>query len=355
MDWRLPNTILQGVLLGGLYAMFAAGLSLIFGVMRLVNIAHGDLIVLGAFILLAISASLGLDPFLAALVSPSRSCSSSALRFRQVLPEPHARPRSAAAAAGHLRSVDHHPERAVADLLRRQPAACAQAPSRRLRSRSADGVAIGRGAACSRWLSAVAVIVLLNLMFYRTPLGRAFRATSDDLEVAQLMGIDLDAHLRRRHGPRLRRDRDRGALSRACAPISIRPSAGAADLCVRSRDHRRAGQLVGHAGAAASSWASPRPSARDRSGMADPGRPYRLPGWCSCCGRAACSHARRGLSATMRWRLPRAAKTDAGPFRIEAVRRTRARDGGGASSIVVLLFGAGAAAGLRRPQSRSRT
>jgi len=34
------------------------------------------------------------------------------------------------------------------------------------------------------------VIVMLNLIFYRTPIGRAFRATSDDLEVAQLMGID---------------------------------------------------------------------------------------------------------------------------------------------------------------------
>ena len=44
MDWI--NAIIQGALLGGLYAMFAAGLSLIFGVMRLVNIAHGDLIVL---------------------------------------------------------------------------------------------------------------------------------------------------------------------------------------------------------------------------------------------------------------------------------------------------------------------
>ena len=47
VEWL--NTILQGVLLGGLYAMFAAGLSLIFGVMRLVNIAHGDLIVLAAY------------------------------------------------------------------------------------------------------------------------------------------------------------------------------------------------------------------------------------------------------------------------------------------------------------------
>ena len=44
------DTILQGVLLGGLYALFALGLSLIFGIMRLVNLAHGDLIVLGAFL-----------------------------------------------------------------------------------------------------------------------------------------------------------------------------------------------------------------------------------------------------------------------------------------------------------------
>ena len=46
----LADTLIQGVLLGGLYALFAAGLSLIFGVMRLVNLAHGDLIVLAAFL-----------------------------------------------------------------------------------------------------------------------------------------------------------------------------------------------------------------------------------------------------------------------------------------------------------------
>ena len=47
IEWT--NAFVQGVLLGGLYALFAAGLSLIFGVMRLVNIAHGDLIVLAAY------------------------------------------------------------------------------------------------------------------------------------------------------------------------------------------------------------------------------------------------------------------------------------------------------------------
>src|SRR5262245_33453247 len=61
------NTLLQGVMLGGLYALFAAGLALIFGVMRLVNLAHGDLIVLAAFTVLAVAGALDISPFLAAL------------------------------------------------------------------------------------------------------------------------------------------------------------------------------------------------------------------------------------------------------------------------------------------------
>ena len=63
MDW--VNAIIQGVLLGGLYALFAAGLSLIFGVMRLVNIAHGDLMLLVAFLGLTVTTTLGINPLLA--------------------------------------------------------------------------------------------------------------------------------------------------------------------------------------------------------------------------------------------------------------------------------------------------
>lgn len=57
---RLIDTIIQGVLLGGLYALFAAGLSLIFGIMRLINLAHGDLIVAAAFFLLSLATTWGL-------------------------------------------------------------------------------------------------------------------------------------------------------------------------------------------------------------------------------------------------------------------------------------------------------
>ena len=63
------DTIIQGILLGGLYALFAAGLSLVFGIMRLVNLAHGDLIVLAAYLILVFTSLLGISPFLAIAIA----------------------------------------------------------------------------------------------------------------------------------------------------------------------------------------------------------------------------------------------------------------------------------------------
>ena len=52
MAW--VNAIIQGILTGGLYALFACGLSLMFGVMKVVNLAHGDLAVIGAYVALGV-------------------------------------------------------------------------------------------------------------------------------------------------------------------------------------------------------------------------------------------------------------------------------------------------------------
>jgi branched-chain amino acid transport system permease protein len=62
------NQLLQGVLLGGLYTLFATGLSLSAGVLRFVNIAHGDFIVLTCFVLLVLTTTLGLNPVIATLI-----------------------------------------------------------------------------------------------------------------------------------------------------------------------------------------------------------------------------------------------------------------------------------------------
>src|SRR5260370_16219671 len=62
------DTIIEGVLLGGVYALFALGLSLIFGIMRLVNLAHGDLILLAAYLVLSVTTVLGVPLAVAALL-----------------------------------------------------------------------------------------------------------------------------------------------------------------------------------------------------------------------------------------------------------------------------------------------
>ena len=62
------STIIQGFFTGGLYAMFAVGLAIIFGVMRFVNITHGDLIVLSAFVAMVAMETLGLNPFYSLLI-----------------------------------------------------------------------------------------------------------------------------------------------------------------------------------------------------------------------------------------------------------------------------------------------
>src|SRR4029450_6248176 len=66
MDW--VNAVVQGVLLGGVYALFATGLSLSFGVMRLVNLAHGQLALVAAFATVSLTEATGWNPLVALVV-----------------------------------------------------------------------------------------------------------------------------------------------------------------------------------------------------------------------------------------------------------------------------------------------
>ncbi|MGW4801059.1 ABC transporter permease subunit, partial [Nonomuraea sp. NPDC004297] len=67
MQWI--NALVQGLLLGGLYALFATGLSLMFGVMRIVNLAHGDLAVVASFLALALVGGTGLPLWVVIMVT----------------------------------------------------------------------------------------------------------------------------------------------------------------------------------------------------------------------------------------------------------------------------------------------
>lgn len=179
------DTLVQGVLLGGLYALFAAGLSLVFGIMRLVNLAHGDLIVLGAYVILIIVSALGLNPFLAALVALPIMFTIGWVLQRVVL--------------NRVLGEDILPPLLVtfglSVVIQNALMQGYSADSQRLRPGPIESASLDLGVVTVgvmpllTFASAVVVIVALNQLFYRTALGRAFRATSDDPVTAQLMGI----------------------------------------------------------------------------------------------------------------------------------------------------------------------
>ena len=185
MEWI--NAIVQGILVGGLYALFAAGLSLIFGVMRLVNIAHGDLIVAAAYLAWVIINATGLPALLSlVIVLPIAGAAGYLLQlgiFNRVLGKDILPPLLVSFGLSVILqngllvmfTVDSHKLHAGA-----------------LETGSFElmpGIDIGYFPLLT-FATAVAAILGLQFMFYHTALGRAFRATSDDAEIALLMGLD---------------------------------------------------------------------------------------------------------------------------------------------------------------------
>lgn len=179
------DTLVQGLMLGGLYTLFAAGLSLVFGIMRLVNLAHGDLIVLAAYLILGLATALGLGPLAAAALALPLMFAIGWLLQTHVL--------------NRVLGEDILPPLLVtfglSVVIQNALLTAFSADSRKLSLGAAEAQSLALGPVTvglvplATFGSAVAVIFLLNQLFYRTALGRAFRATSDDAVTVQLMGI----------------------------------------------------------------------------------------------------------------------------------------------------------------------
>lgn len=185
------DTVIQGVLLGGLYALFAMGLSLSFGVMRLVNIAHGDLIVLAAYLALVTVDATGLGPLKALAV-----CMPLMFAFGYVLQR---------GLLNFTLGGDILPPLLVTfglsiviqnGLLQ---TFSADPRSLRLGGLETESFHLGADIAVGYFPLLVLSVALaltagLEALFAYTTWGRAFRATSDDPEAVKLVGVN-DRHV----------------------------------------------------------------------------------------------------------------------------------------------------------------
>lgn len=183
MEWI--NVIVQGVLLGGLYALFAAGLSLMFGVMRFVNIAHGDFIVVAAYLALVAIMIAGLPAIFAVLLVVAVMAAAGYLGQRLLL--------------NRVLTDDILPPVLVtfglSIILQNGLLEIFSADSRKLPTGGFETLSIGLPGglaigALPLAMFAIAVVVIAGLqaVFFRTSLGRLLRATSDDAGIVPLMG-----------------------------------------------------------------------------------------------------------------------------------------------------------------------
>lgn len=182
----LVNQILQGVLVGGLYALFASGLSISVGVMRFVNIAHGDLIVLVSFLLLTLTASLRLPLPLAVAVALPISFIGGYVLQRWLLQR--------VLGKGILQIV--LVTFGLSVIIQNFLQGTYGADTRRL---SGNGIetatialpgGIGLGVLpLTIFIVAAALIFVLDRLLYRTRMGAQVRAVSDDVEAANLIGL----------------------------------------------------------------------------------------------------------------------------------------------------------------------
>lgn len=185
------ETVIQGVLLGGLYTLFALGQSLMFGVMRLTNTAQGDFIILGAFAVIAgVSVAGDATPGLVAMVVlavlPVAFVFGYALQ-RYVLNGTLGRdPLPSLVVTFGLSIVIQN---LLLELFSADPRAIETG------GLSTQGVALGDTLSLGVLPLIVLAVALvataaLQWLFARTALGRSFRAVSDDREIAELMGLD---------------------------------------------------------------------------------------------------------------------------------------------------------------------
>lgn len=180
------EVIVQAMMLGGLYALFAAGLALFFGVMRIVNLAHGDFIVMAGFLALIVIWAIPVHPFVSLLI---------------VIP--------AMAAIGYVlqrgilnRIVGADPMApllvtfGLSILIQNALLQVFSGDTRKLQAGAIETSSISFGGATVGhypilvFVVAVGVIWGLQTLFYKTRIGYVLRATSDDAQTVRLMGVD---------------------------------------------------------------------------------------------------------------------------------------------------------------------
>jgi len=184
----MVNQIIQGILLGGLYAMFAVGLSLSVGVMRFVNIAHGDLIVLVSFLLLTLTTRLGVPVIVATAIVVPITFAGGYLLQRLLLQRVLGRNDNVLAIVLVTFGLSVIIQYSLQGIYGADTRLVWGGGIETATIVVGGGINIGV-LPLTIFIAAVALVSALDLLLYRTRLGARIRAVSDDIGSANLIGL----------------------------------------------------------------------------------------------------------------------------------------------------------------------
>lgn len=183
---ELLQTITLGLLIGGVYALMSSGLTLIFGVMRIVNIAQGALLVLAALFTFELWTRLGLDPLVSIIVTTPAMFALGWVIYRLFVSRIRTAPASTTVLLTFALAITLEGSMGIvwSNLFR------AVTPGYFASSYRFFGLIFPK-AQVYGFVTAVLVLVALYLLLTRTWVGRAIRASSENPDGARLVGVSI--------------------------------------------------------------------------------------------------------------------------------------------------------------------
>ncbi len=184
------TNLINGISLGSIYAIIALGYTMVYGIAKMLNFAHGDVIMVGSYVCFVAMNSLGLSPLVGVLLAVA-ACTCLGIVIERLAYKPLRQTASLAVLITAI-GVSYFLQNAAQLIWGADPKSFTSVipfPSVTL----FDGQLVISSVTIVTVLASVVVMVLLALFVSKTKLGKAMRACSEDKGAAQLMGINVDA------------------------------------------------------------------------------------------------------------------------------------------------------------------
>ena len=184
---KLIQTLISGLSLGSIYALIALGYTMVYGIAKMLNFAHGDIIMVGAYAVITVVFTMGLPPFIAILISIALcALLGIVIEFLAYRPLRQAQPLAVLITAIGVSYLLQNLALLIYGSEQKAFPTIVALPTVHIGGVYIDGITL------ATLVVTAVIMVALSLFINKTRMGKAMRAVSEDKEAAELMGISVN-------------------------------------------------------------------------------------------------------------------------------------------------------------------